>query len=150
MLLLQLSPGSKRILKEKQKASQSAQQSLRSSIGSDPYQHCTQYPARLLYGSADDATATSPAAAAAASSSPTGSSSAGSPYLDRVQQQLQSSQQLPSPPGGSQQQQQQLPDWATYSFKPSITRKASAREARSFEDMSEGDRLRKEAKLVSQ
>jgi hypothetical protein len=36
-----------------------------------------------------------------------------------------------------------------FTFKPAITRKAAAMKPRSFDDMSEGDRLRKEAKLVS-
>lgn len=36
-----------------------------------------------------------------------------------------------------------------FTFKPAITRKAAAMKPRSVEDMSEGDRLRREAKLVS-
>jgi hypothetical protein len=36
-----------------------------------------------------------------------------------------------------------------FTFKPAITRKAAAMKPRSVDDMSEGDRLRREAKLVS-
>ncbi|KAF6253906.1 hypothetical protein COO60DRAFT_1544047 [Scenedesmus sp. NREL 46B-D3] len=37
--------------------------------------------------------------------------------------------------------------WPDFTFKPAITRKAAAIKPRSIDDMSEGDRLRKEAKL---
>eukprot|EP00879_Flechtneria_rotunda_P007539 GHRR01007908.1.p1 GENE.GHRR01007908.1~~GHRR01007908.1.p1 ORF type:complete len:997 (+),score=431.54 GHRR01007908.1:3390-6380(+) len=43
--------------------------------------------------------------------------------------------------------QQQLNGWE-FTFKPVITRKGAAMKPRPFEDMSEGDRLRREAKLV--
>lgn len=140
--LLQLSPGSKRILKEKQKAQSLGQSPKPTDLMTAMYNHCTQYPISMLCGSSPTA------AAVAASSSPAGSSSAGSPYLDRVQQQMQGGPQGSPAGNAAQQQQQQAPEWCRHSFKPAITRKAAAMKPRSFEEMSEGDRLRREAKVV--
>lgn len=142
LLLLQLSPGTKRILKGKQ--------ALAENCGSPSHTHSGPYSpvspqkqqdflGRLQQESESHASSgggspgvpESPGARRAGKTSAGGSSTATSGRSGNG-----------TSSGGG---------WTSdeHTFKPRITLKAAAKKARSFEEMSEGDRLRREVRLVS-
>jgi hypothetical protein len=163
MACLQLSPGTKRILKDAQRGAQRVEllcnpagvvpygsNSFISSTAHEPQQqqsspssspvlhrqsHSCMLPNAAGDGSVHSREVQQPAPTAAGISSTNLSNSAA---------------------GGSQTQQQRLihcgtnAEAAGCTFKPVITKMAAALKARPVADMSEGDRLRREAKLVRQ
>lgn len=139
MLCPQLSLGTKRILRGKQALADNAgspshTQAYSGSPQSPQKQGQHDFLGRLQQES-DSHTSTG------ASSSP-GYSTAESPVARRA---------VKTSGGGVSSGKGSSGGWTSdeYTYKPRITSKAAAKKGRSFEEMSEGDRLRREVRLVS-